>query len=851
MKKLLLIVTFIILFISGCKKDFDEIGNIANETKLTTVVSEGIPENIPNVSKFAPNQIVVKFKNGKKDEAFLRQQNSVQKEFIQTATMKSENYDGIHILMVPDVSRAIEAFKRNPNVEWVEPNWTVKHDAYTPNDTYYPGSLWGLSNIKAPVAWNTNIGDQEVYIGVIDEGIMYFHEDLCGQIWKNPYENQNGIDDDGNGYIDDIHGWDFMHMDNTIFDLADNHGTHVAGTIGAVGNNGKGVVGVSPNVTLISGKFLEGSGYISDAIKAVDYFTDLKTRYGMNIAATSNSWGGGGYSQGLYDAINRAKAKDILFIAAAGNDGINTDVTLNYPSCYNLDNIISVAAYNNSETLPSWTNYGATTVDLGAPGVSITSTLPGSSGSSSYGSYSGTSMATPHVAGAAALYKAGNPTATYTQVKTAILSSVRPISALAGKSVTGGALNIETFVKATTNIPVTRTCVVPPIDATPPSAVPNYRLVSKDTINYTATLAWDAATDNVGVTRYVLEIPYTWYTLQTSMPSTTKSYTAAASPGTVYDTKIWAQDAWNNQGPSSPLKYDFGNDTTPPTTPKNFRVVGINPTSISFGYDWSTDNWSGIGMYRISYRREDWNYWSRWHTNSVNPLTVPSLTTGAKYYFTIAAMDANKNWSPESSPAILEIPREIADVTAPTAPVLSTTSAGGGSIGLSWTASSDNIGVIGYKVYYKPSNSSYWYYYDQTLSSPMTVSGLSTGVSYDFYVVALDNAGNSTSSNIVTRSTVATYTVNIVLSGSIAKKTNQRLSWSTTVSTGGVIAYSELQRMINGTYQTIYTVSGSALSGSYTNVVTTRTTQVYRVKVTLTNGQTKLSNEVSLTSQVR
>ena len=188
-------------------------------------------------------------------------------------------------------------------------------------------------------------------------------------------------------------------------------------------------------------------GTTANAVKAVDYFTGLKTR-GVNIVATNNSWGGGGFSQALKDAIDRANAQNILFVAAAGNDGLNNDATVSYPSGYSSANIISVASIANNGTISSFSNYGATSVDLGAPGSAITSTLPVSSKggvAAGYGSYSGTSMATPHVSGAVALYVSSNPGATAAQVKNAILGSVVPTSSLSGKTLTGGRLNVSGF----------------------------------------------------------------------------------------------------------------------------------------------------------------------------------------------------------------------------------------------------------------------------------------------------------------------------------------------------------------------------------------------------------------------
>jgi subtilisin family serine protease len=294
-----------------------------------------------------------------------------------------------------------------------------------------------------------------VYIGIIDEGYMFNHVDLAPNAGVNPGEIAgNNVDDDGNGLIDDVYGWDFAGNNNTVFDgTADDHGTHVAGTIGAVGGNSIGVAGVVWNVKMIGAKFLGSQGgTTANAIKSVDYFTDLKTRHNLNIVATNNSWGGGGFSQALKDAIDRANAAGILFVAAAGNSGTNNDATASYPSGYSSANIIAVASITSSGALSSFSQYGATTVDIGAPGSGIWSTVPVAVGKgknatvgSGYASYNGTSMATPHVAGAVALYASLNPSATAAQIKTAIMNSATATPSLAGKTVTGGRLNVSGF----------------------------------------------------------------------------------------------------------------------------------------------------------------------------------------------------------------------------------------------------------------------------------------------------------------------------------------------------------------------------------------------------------------------
>jgi subtilisin family serine protease len=311
---------------------------------------------------------------------------------------------------------------------------------------------------QAGEAWAANrIGSRSIVVGVIDEGIQFTHPDLDANVWNNPYDPADGVDNDGNGYVDDIHGWDFDGNNNTIYDggtrgSLDDHGTHVTGTIGGEGGNGQGVAGVNWQVTYISGKFLgRRGGTTANAIKAVNYFTNLKVRHGLDIVATSNSWGGGGFSQALLDAITNGAKQNILFIAAAGNggsDGVgdNNDSTANYPSNYDTtagagwDAVIAVAALRSDGTLASFSNYGASTVDLAAPGSGVYSTTA----YNTYSSYSGTSMATPHVSGGAALFAASN-TARGEALKDAILTSAVPTASLTGKTVTGGRLNVSGF----------------------------------------------------------------------------------------------------------------------------------------------------------------------------------------------------------------------------------------------------------------------------------------------------------------------------------------------------------------------------------------------------------------------
>jgi len=307
-----------------------------------------------------------------------------------------------------------------------------------PSDPQY-GQLWGMGAIDAPDAWNISTGSSKVVIAVIDTGVDYTDRDLAANIWTNPNEiAANGADDDHDGFVDDVHGYNFVANNGDPMD-DNSHGTHVSGTLGAVGNNSLGVAGVNWSCSIMPLKFLDsnGSGYLSDAIRAINYVTMMRTQYGVNVRVINNSWGGGNYSAAMDSAIRAANDAGILFVAAAGNSATNNDVSPQYPANYTAPNVISVAAVDQDKSLASFSCYGATTVDIAAPGVSIYSTVPGNR----YAIYSGTSMATPFVSGVAALAWAADPNATVAEVRNAILNGADHVAALAGKVATGGVLN--------------------------------------------------------------------------------------------------------------------------------------------------------------------------------------------------------------------------------------------------------------------------------------------------------------------------------------------------------------------------------------------------------------------------
>jgi len=344
------------------------------------------------------------------------------------------------------LSRRIARLKATGLFAVVEPDWVVKVQA-TPSDAAFAdGRLWGLHNtgqsggtpdadIDAPAAWDVTTGNAGVVVGVVDTGIRYTHQDLAANMWVNPTEIAgNGIDDDLNGFVDDVHGINAITSSGDPMD--DNgHGSHCAGTIGAAANGSGPHVGVAWQVRLMALKFLasDGSGYSSDAITCIDY------AIGKGVDILSNSWGGGGYSLAMAAAIHRAQATGILFVAAAGNEGNDNDATPSYPASYTMNNVIAVAALDRSDQLAYFSNYGATSVDLGAPGVDIFSCTAASD--TSYGTYNGTSMAAPHVSGVAALIKAQFPGITLDNLRQRLLSSTVVVGALSGRCTTAGRVN--------------------------------------------------------------------------------------------------------------------------------------------------------------------------------------------------------------------------------------------------------------------------------------------------------------------------------------------------------------------------------------------------------------------------
>jgi subtilisin family serine protease len=423
----------------------------------------------------------------------------------------SDLVDGLRIArMAPaDTIKAVAALYASDDVLYAEPNYILHTDA-TPNDPQF-GALYALNKIGMPQAWDTTKGSSSIVVGVVDEGVDITHPDLQANIWTNPSPGTfagfgpkvqlsaaNYSVSEGGGAATvtvlrdpgDLHGFDFVKNSGII--PGETHGTHVAGTIGAVGNNGVGVVGVNWQVGLMSLRFIDqttNNGSEADAIKAYNYARQMHDLWissnntqGANVRVLNNSYGGSSFSQASLDAITALNAANILFVAAAGNETKDNDAAPHFPSSYDLPNVISVAATDNSmpdEKLAGFSNFGARSVLLGAPGVGILSTTP----NNTYSTFSGTSMAAPHVSGAAALLLARNPDLTVAQLRALLEFNGDPVSALTGKSVSGRRLNVANSLQALLSN-----------DVTPPGTVTEFQIASQT--GRTINLSWKSSGDD-------------------------------------------------------------------------------------------------------------------------------------------------------------------------------------------------------------------------------------------------------------------------------------------------------------------------------------------------------------------
>lgn len=403
----------------------------------------------------------------KRTELFVRFRPGVSRQQIEAITGRFhdhiedqiESVSGLEVVeddQGADLQTVLAEYRRLPEVEYVDEIYNIQIDSLNPvlpNDPRF-AEQWALANngqsggtrgadISAAAAWSTTRGSDKVIVAVLDSGVDYTHPDLRANIWTRP-ENIKEYEDNDLGAIDDVQGYNALENNNDPMD-ENGHGTHCAGIIGAEGGNNEGITGVNWNVKIMPLKFMDasGSGTTKDAIEAINYVIDRR-KAGVNVRIISASWGSTQRSQALEDVISKAKDAGILFVAASGNSSEDTDRTPHYPSSYNLSNIISVAALDHNDQLTSFSNWGAKSVHIAAPGKDILSTWL----ENDFRKASGTSMATPVVAGVAALVLAKNPNMSVDDLRKQLLSSVDKLPGLKGKVASAGRINAAKAVGA-------------------------------------------------------------------------------------------------------------------------------------------------------------------------------------------------------------------------------------------------------------------------------------------------------------------------------------------------------------------------------------------------------------------
>ena len=397
-------------------------------------------------------EILVKFKSGVSQEAIERltaQRNDRVEDRIENA----EGWEAIDDFDNADAATLVKEYQQLPEVEFAEPNYEINLEEapagplepILPRDPQF-NDQWALANsgqrggkkgadISATLAWAKTTGTDNLVVAVLDTGVDYNHEDLTENMWRRP-EKMEPYHDNELGTMDDEFGFNAIDGSDPMDD--NGHGTHCAGIIGAEGENEVGIAGVNWKVQIMPLKFMNasGSGSTKDAIEAINYVIDRK-KAGVNVRIISASWGSTQKSRALGDVIRKAYENDILFVAAAGNSSVDNDRMPHYPSSFDVPNVVSVAALDRHDALASFSNYGAKSVAIAAPGVEILSTWLGNE----YEEKSGTSMATPVVSGVAALILAEHPDMSVDDLKKKLLASTDPIVALKGKTVTGGRIN--------------------------------------------------------------------------------------------------------------------------------------------------------------------------------------------------------------------------------------------------------------------------------------------------------------------------------------------------------------------------------------------------------------------------
>ncbi len=633
MRKLLYLLICLILAACGSQKSADISSDSSKVTSSSIKMSAQSITAQMETGKYRQGEVLVKFKSGVEKASSQKVHQAVGASVIKSYTLV-RNLEYIRLPKGLSVKDAINQYMSDPNVEYAEPNYIMHITSIIPNDTFFRDQ-WALLNtgqyaygtagadIKATAAWEVSIGSPAIIVAVLDTGIDYNHSELVWNVWRNLGETNclDGIDNDNNGYIDDCIGWDATtcaHFSEsgscTAIKLPGNdpmddygHGTHVAGIIGAKGNNSAGIAGIMWMANMMAIKVLnaDGEGSWADIASGIQYAV-------VNHAKVINaSLGGSEYSNTLYDAIAAANTAGVLLVAAAGNEGVNNDLTPHYPSSYDLPNIIAVAATDQDDRRVPFSNFGPLTVDVAAPGTYVLSTIPLNLYSDKEFN-SGTSMATPHVTGLAGLLSAYYSHFTHSQIRTMILRYIDVLPTLNGWILTGGRINAEKALK---------------------SLWATYDLTATPVSSLQIDLAWtDRATDEIGHRIYRSMDGTTYVPIATVGVNGSFYSDSGLTDGTKYYYRV---RTYNDIGESPVQQGTQATAITPLNPPTNLRVVSTSSTQIQLA--WS-DNSSTEQSYLIERRTLNTDFVQVGQVGQ-NTSTFPDtgLNTATKYWYRVKA----------------------------------------------------------------------------------------------------------------------------------------------------------------------------------------------------------------------
>ena len=768
------------------------------------------PTNENGIKKrWVDNEIIVEWRNNRDDKSIGMIGGSF-KKFVQTKAMIHFKNKGFDIVGVPDVESAINILKTNPNVKSVSPNWIMYPQIIYPplwDSLYKAGQLWDKTDTKVDQVWKTNQGSRSVIVNLIDEGT----DPYLDHIYTN---------------IDVPHSHDFLNDDSTIFD-GPTHGHHATFTAGQIA--GRGGLGMMPYGMIINTKFLEGSGSLGDAIQCMDYITMLKLDSGLNIKVSSNSWGYlGDSTTEMYDAIDRMRQADILFVAAQGNNGVNTDVSPFYPACHKNANVIGVAAKDINQNLASFSNYGATTCTIAAPGVSIPCMDFDANLNFTYSYPSGTSMATPEVAGACGLIAATNPTWNYAQIKNYLMNScVRPMSSVNGKCITNGTLDLSALIGSVSASDTGKAQPLQPQpvwDLTPPTIATNVRQTGATLSSVTFT--WHPGTDPEsglwyhGILLRRKGIPDATY----STFDSTITFTGLPQADTLTILVYEINKQGLQSGASAPgTGVSLGQpDTIPPPKTPNLRVVTKTQNSngswqIHIAWDSVVDNDKVYGTYgegkdTANQQSVAWNSYRYNDGHLVTDLIFDGLANNSKWHFNARQFDRSGNYGDWSDTLWVYMKDTL---QPPSPPVIASFIASpsiidaGQSSTLTWSTSNATSLTI-----------------DGSVVNGTSLV-VSPAVTHTYVLTATNSSGSATAQTTVTvnQPPPPDTTISITASGK---------SIIITKSPAGTVEIQRSNRQ-GGSYSTIGTTSSTSF------LITMKPSKWYRAKY-----GTKISNEIQL-----